>query len=340
MWPSSIIKNIISHTQLDQNALYNSVSPLISSSIIEVKGKDAEKFLQGQLSCDVNLVNTTHFSLGTHNTAKGRMISSFRLFSPEDNCYWLLVDKTLADTALKALQKYIIFSKASIQHRNDLLAYTSQGQATKIINLAPVHTKKIEEQITNTAGLVAQISNDEQLKTLLIIELENIASKRLLGHENLTFSDENTILNLQHEQGLAFVNNETSDSFIPQMLNYQHSSAISFKKGCYTGQEIVARTHYKGKIKRKLYQLTAEYQVNHSPKVGDELFLPQIDELHQKSIATIASIATINNIRDNLHILAVATPEIENHKILSNKFQQNFTVKYCQAVIDEKSLGK
>ncbi|MCK5880910.1 MAG: folate-binding protein YgfZ, partial [Sinobacterium sp.] len=283
MWPPAITDQITTYSPAAAQAFF---CPLLSFSVIEVKGEEAAKFLQGQLSCDVNLVSKDQFSLGTHNTPKGRMISSFRIFSPEDNCYWLLLDKALSDTALKALQKYIVFSKASIHKRDDLLAYISQGSSFSSCNI-----NALEQQQRSANGIIAQISTDQQPQTLLHISTAQSAIEQLTAC-NETLTDESALLELQHEQGLAFVCLATSDSFIAPMFNYQNNSAINFKKGCYTGQEIIARTHYKGSVKRTIYAINIS--TNLALNAGDELSLKKEDG-QLKTIATVAAATIINN---------------------------------------------
>ena len=320
MWPTTILNKITATSATAQQA---NICPLPSFSIIEVKGVEAAKFLQGQLSCDVNLVTTEQFSLGTHNTAKGRMISSFRLFSPEENCYWLLLDITVAEIALNALKKYIIFSKADICLRTDLLAYISQGSSPQDSQADKLN--HIEQQVVTNTGLIAQISNQQQVKTLLHIESSEQAIERL---DNCTqLHNEATLLQLQYEQGLAFVSQNTSESFIAQMLNYQNSSAINFKKGCYTGQEIVARTHYKGNIKRKLYQLILNSES--AFEAGNELSLKK-DDGSFKSIVTIAASVSSSTTNQQL-ILAVTTAETLNIKALYTESETCITIDHIEA---------
>ncbi len=323
MWPLDFI-NTITHHQPDNKNYF--ACPLHSFAIIEVKGVEASQFLQGQLSCDVSLVTPTQFSLGTHNTAKGRMISSFRIFSPAKNCYWLLIDKGLSHTALKALQKYIVFSKATIEIREDLLAHISQGQP--FTQTLPSSTlNNIEDQCTLDNMIIGQISNPtlNQAQTLLIIEKACQAISRLQGLNSQALVHETALLQLQFEQGLAFVSEASTDVFLAQMFNYQHNSAINFKKGCYTGQEIVARTHYKGSVKKTLYKLCSN---NQTPlELGTELCIEKEDG-HLKAIATI--VANSTSLMEQ-HLLVVASDAILAQNTLYTKSAQAINASDIEA---------
>jgi hypothetical protein len=113
--------------------------------------------------------------------------------------------------------------------------------------------------------------------------------------------------------------------FIAQMLNYQNTSAINFKKGCYTGQEIVARTHYKGSIKRKLFKLSLN--ANIPLKVGDELFIKK--EEHLKSMAIIAAACLPENDQQNL--LVVSNADILTLKTIHTQTEQELRITNAQA---------
>jgi hypothetical protein len=317
MWPESIINQITPESQLLPDKF---ICPLTSYSIIEVKGEEAAKFLQGQLSCDVHQASETQFCLGTHNTPKGRIISSFRFFAPKAQCYWLLMAADLAETALKALNKYIVFSKATACIRDDLLAFISIGNPLQE-DVPPEFN--YEQQQLKPTGLIAQISAFEQPQTLLHIGCIDSVTESL-STDICTIENENTLLQLQYEQGLAFIHLATTDLFIAQMLNYQHTSAINFKKGCYTGQEIVARTHYKGNIKRKLFKLSLNSDATFNP--GDELCIATPDKL--KTIATIAAAFARHHSQQDL--LVVSTADILELPSIFSKSGEELTINNAE----------
>ena len=106
-WPETIAAQVKQSEQQAFRAESNTLYPITDQAIIEVKGPDAEKFLQGQLSADIAEVTLTKSGLATHSTAKGRMISSGRLYRAADDCFYYMVHRSISDSALTALKKYI-----------------------------------------------------------------------------------------------------------------------------------------------------------------------------------------------------------------------------------------
>src|SRR5690554_3240393 len=91
----------------------------LDQTLIQVQGADAAKLLQGQLSCDINKITLEKAGLGSHNTAKGRMLSSFRIFQSSEDSYCLRVHSSIAESALQALNKYAVFSKSTLRILDD-----------------------------------------------------------------------------------------------------------------------------------------------------------------------------------------------------------------------------
>jgi tRNA-modifying protein YgfZ len=175
-----------------------SYSPL---GLIAVSGPDAEKFLQGQLTCDVREAGSEPVLLGAYCNSQGRVQATFRL-SQQNSTYYLQLPLSMVQPTLTLLQKYALFSKVSLSTENPPL---------------PSGT-----------------------------ELETILA------------------------GIPMILPETVGLFTPHMLDYDRLGAISFKKGCYMGQEIVARTHYLGQAKQHLYR--AQTTTPYSP--GDAVITP------------------------------------------------------------------
>ncbi|CAA0083029.1 tRNA-modifying protein YgfZ [BD1-7 clade bacterium] len=233
---------------LKDNAVYGQTDQVT----LEVKGPDAASFLQGQLSCDVNQLTTSMAGLGTHSTPKGRMLSSFRISRSDEQCYRLQLHESIAEAALAALKKYIVFSKAEIS-QTDIACVGLHGTAAATWLAAKTDSLPTE----NYAQLV---SND----VIIVCVNVNLSAYQVTGTSAaLTaffndvpaewISDSRQATLIAQASGLAFVEADSAELFIPQMLNYQETPAISFTKGCYTGQEIVARMKYLGKMKRHMY---------------------------------------------------------------------------------------
>lgn len=278
---------------LADNALY----PL-NHSFIAIQGIDAAKFLQGQLSCDIRLLNSGKAGLGSHNTPKGRMASSFRIMQTAADAYLLRLHASLLESASALLHKYIVFSKASLTRLENMAGIGLHGSkaASSLAKLLPSLPTEDYQQISHNDMLVVCTSSALQSYEIYA-EANTLASLwQSLALEIKAFDDKQHFL-LEHQQGLAFVQHATVEEFIPQMLNYQATPAVSFKKGCYTGQEIVARMQYLGKLKRHLYHCQCHAgELN----IGDTLML----EAGQQGCGTVASVVAIGeNLWDALVVL-------------------------------------
>jgi len=251
---------------------------LSSLGLLKVSGEDNKKFLQGQLTCDVEAITENRSCLGTYCNLKGRAISSFRLFQRGADIY-LLMDKALLEKTKSALQKYIVFSKADMfivdDTAEDLGCFALAGKDLKAA-LEPL----ISDQ--SSAGLALEPNTSIPLGELTLIQHHENSSLFIgpseilietwhkLSANSQTFSQNQWDLNLI-ENGMAQITHEASELFIPLELHMQHLGFIDFDKGCYTGQEIIARLHYRGSLKQSAFICTAAS--DHLPDTNAELII-------------------------------------------------------------------
>ena len=243
--------------------------PLSHEGILAVRGSDAGKFLQGQLTCNINYLDPSHSSLGARCMVKGRMQSSFRIL-PEGNGYLLAMARELLEPQLADLKKYAVFSKATLEDESQAWARfgVHQGEAALAslgleLNDEAGATVRLDDLIAVrvSPGRAELWAPARQAGTL------GEALARLLPAGEL-----NDWLLGQVRAGLGQVMAQTRELFIPQMINLQAVGGVSFKKGCYTGQEIVARMQYLGKLKRRQYRLALEQSAPPAP--GTSIFSP------------------------------------------------------------------
>ena len=221
--------------------------PMQEHSLITVEGADAQKFLQGQLTCDLRRLEQAHSLLGAHCNPKGRMISSFQI-AGSPHCISLRLHNSIADSATEALHKYIVFSKAKIR-RDERLALALLGDLPP--QALPFEPPAAGQARTEN-GLTIINHGGGYLELWLTADHLQVHGQQLLRHCRL---DDGEQLKLHWIRcGLAEVQAASQDAFLPQMFNYHLLDAISFKKGCYTGQEIIARMHYRGRGKVALYR--------------------------------------------------------------------------------------
>lgn len=271
--------------------------PLSHEGVLAVRGADAAKFLQGQLTCNLNYLNDTHASLGARCTQKGRMQSSFRIVLQGDGVL-LAMASELLEPQLADLKKYAVFSKSKLTDESAAwvrfgLADADQAIASLGLDL-PAETDSVarhEELLAirvspGRAELWAPAAQAEPLHNQLAATLaEGDLNAWLLG---------------QVRAGIGQVMAQTRELFIPQMLNLQAVGGVSFKKGCYTGQEIVARMQYLGKLKRRLYRLSLNGDA--LPEPGTPLFAPS----HNSAIGEVVIAARAD---EGIELLAVLQAE-------------------------------
>ena len=167
---------------------------------IEISGTDAKKFLQGQLTCNIESLNEGTAQLAAVCTYQGRVIAVMCVYLVK-NAYWLQLPEEIADDVLTYFKKYAQFSNVELR-------------------IVPV------DKNSETDSRVTAI-----------------------------------------KAGIPFIYSATSEKFTPQMLNLDKLNAIDFKKGCYVGQEVIARTHYKGKSKRALFYSVFEGEEDVTPGI-------------------------------------------------------------------------
>jgi hypothetical protein len=214
--------------------------PIAHLAVITISGIDAAQFLQGQITCNVHDVTSTQSSLGAMCTPKGRVISTFLLAKSADD-FLLILPVELLETVKKRLSMYVLRSKVTLTDSSDSLCLLG---LTDVSNKAFLATEQQNGVVHIHLGNRDLIIADEQNATRLWSE--SVA-------QGYHASDSTHWLTLDILAGIPWLNTTTSEEFIPQMLNLDKLGGISLTKGCYTGQEIVARTHYLGKAKRALF---------------------------------------------------------------------------------------
>lgn len=239
----------------DSLATQNVIAPLSAHGVLEVRGPDAEKFLQGQLTCSTAAVTPEQSSPGAYCTAKGRVVASFQLLRPQSDLFWLRMRGDLLDVAARALGKYIVFSKAKLATVDTIIGIGLHGAAVGPLLRDAIGTLPTQRygSIGYGNGLLWQSdANGTQFEYWGPVE----AAMRLWSHcaPRCIAAGSRYWRWLQIRSGNAEIGAATSEMFLPHMLNYHETGAINFQKGCYTGQEIIARTHYRGQVKRHLLQ--------------------------------------------------------------------------------------
>lgn len=282
----------------------NFIAPLSYYGFLQVSGPDSAKFLQGQTTCHVDEIDDSHSGLGAYCTAKGKMLSSFRIASPQAQTLLLRMRRGLITETLTTLNKYIVFSKAEqIDTSDTLLAIGLHGPlaAQAVLSCFGKRPAGINQSCEQAGNLALQIdeaghSFECWIQQQQLAELWPQLSAKLTPRGSPDWE----LLTIR--AGIGEVTEQTHGLFFPHMLNYQLINAVSFTKGCYTGQEVVARMEYKGKLKRHMYRVRIDAT---GLEPGTPLFARTGETVSQQSIGEIVNIVSLD--KQTSEALAVIT---------------------------------
>jgi len=284
----------------------NYLCDLSNVGLVRARGEDAQSFLHGQFTNDLNLVDEENSQLSAYCNPKGRMLAIFRIFK-RDGDFYLLLRKDVVEAVLKKLNMFKLMAKVELTDlSNDLVVFGLVGPATDSLlkdNSTQLPSKP-EQSITAQDTTVIMLVSENTRMLLISTPKQatntwNNISDKCIPSNHETWD----LIDIQH--GIPHVSAETSEAFIPQMVNLELIGGVNFQKGCYPGQEIVARTHYLGKPNRRMYRITIESET--CPSSGDNIY-SKVDG--EQPVGKIVSAQKINS--DTYQALAVLRIEKEH----------------------------
>ncbi|HTQ76062.1 MAG TPA: folate-binding protein [Burkholderiales bacterium] len=228
----------------------NFIAILSHLGILRFTGPDAEAFLQGQLSCDVGQIGPGSTGDGAYCSPKGRMLANFLLWRRQDG-FAMILSRDLAASVHKHISKFVLRSKVKV---------TDESESIVLVGAAGAEAER------TFAGASARLKDGRLLYALPAAE----APDALRG---IRLADASLWRLLDIHRGLPLVTAATQDQLVPQMANLELLGGVSFEKGCYTGQEIVARAQHLGKVKRRMFLAN----VPAPARAGDPLFSDDLD---------------------------------------------------------------
>ena len=269
-------------------------STLSHEGVLAVRGPDASKFLQGQLTCNLNYLSDAKATLGARCTQKGRMQSSFRILLEGDGCL-LAMASELIEPQLADLKKYAVFSKSKLTDESAAWVRFGLQSGDEALSSLGLDLPQDTDSVVRANDLIAIRVSPARAE--LWVRSEHAADTRSRLAAHLPEGSLNDWLLGQIQAGIGQVVGSTREAFIPQMINLQAVGGVSFKKGCYTGQEIVARMQYLGKLKRRLYRLSLD--ATELPEPGTPLFAPS----HNSAIGEVVIAAKADQCVELLAVL-------------------------------------
>lgn len=276
--------------------------------IIQISGPDAQKFLQGQLTCDLTAMDQERTMLSACCDHKGRMIANFCIWQEKQD-YYLLLPLQMVQLLLTHLQKYAAFSKVALKNLSE---------NWHVIGLCGAEMQDRLKQLNHHKRLfVRRYASQAIPQTLFIGSTENIMKtwEMLNPHAKKIGYAAWNFLNI--EMGIVFIYPETSALFIPQMINLQQFNGVSFTKGCYVGQEVIARMEHLGKLKRHLYRLHANTKV--LPQPGDSIIA------HDQSMGVV--VMATPNANQGYRVLAVIEDRAAHQSIFIQQANQGMVTE-------------
>ena len=287
--------------------------------VIKISGVDAETFIQGQITNDITLLSEEEKSIyAGYCSPKGRLLAFFFITRMDKN-YFLFCPPCISETISKRLLMYVLRAKVEITCSPDNLDYflVDESDIQKVPdNLISKPQKKLQSTLSNDKSI--SITMLDGLESYYLIFGDNKEISKLY---NVIYSTEINPCNwneIHIENIIPNIFNETQDLYIPQTLNLDLIGAINFKKGCYTGQEVVARTHYLGKPKRRMY--LGSVTLNKNPELGSDI------EVEGEKVGSLVNYyKQENNIFKVLVELRIekidARPTLDGNEILSLEMQ-------------------
>ena len=294
--------------------------------LILVNGADAREFLQGQLSNDIGFINESSSQISSYSTPKGRLLGIFRVVQIS-NGYMLITARSMVLPLMESLYKYIVQAQVTLADASDYFArFTLQTDKADVIAhpLLPEKPAAVLQNDTVIALQLEALGSQQRYLVMCLSADEAIqlwqtfaVALQVAGFAAWRLAD--------IKAGLPAIYADTSEQFVLQMANLGALDGVSFKKGCYPGQEIVARMQYLGKLKRQMF--LARLETDELPLPGDDLVNLEkteadgsgkvVDaEFDQDGICHCLYIAQINKANaGTLQLLKQPQVKIENIKL-------------------------
>jgi len=262
--------------------------------LIRFFGAESQSFLHNQLTCDVAALESGKSTYGSYCNPKGRVLATFLLWRTGDE-FFMQLPSSLREPIQKQISKYILRAKVKAADASPewvLMGVAGQGAAALAQRVAGGETvirlpgERYEIAVTR--------GKDQAILAALASETEKVSPE----HWDW----------LDIRAGVPVILPATQEAFVPQMLNLDLIGGVSLTKGCYPGQEIVARMHYRGTLKQRMY--LANVAGSDSPQPGDKLYSPDFGE---QACGTIVNAArSPEGGSDVLAVIQIASAEKGN----------------------------
>ncbi len=221
--------------------------------VLQFSGEGAESFLQGQLSCDVAKVGLLSSVYGAYCSPKGRMLANFLLWREEVG-FFMALSRDIAAAVQGNISKFVLRSKVKVSEASDTIVLAgaagpqAEGALRGLFSELPKMPNEVFRQ--SSIGTVIRLK-DGRFVLASAPSTASALQRRLAGL--LQSVDARAWRWLDIRNGVPLISASTQDRLVPQMANFELIGGVSFDKGCYPGQEVIARTQHLGKLKRRMF---------------------------------------------------------------------------------------
>jgi folate-binding protein YgfZ len=294
----------------------NIISDLSYLAIIEISGADAESFLNAQFTSNIKRQSEHQLQFSAWCNPKGQVKTTFYIYRHADNFYILLPEE-LKVSFLKQLGMYILRADVRLTDHSDSLTRLGLCVEKSDLEKSNVEQPDVFNQLPDNLAVLPLASTESgqgQSRYIIIFDNEQEVSVRDTLTEQLTDTDSSVWKGLDIQSGIPWLTLETAEKFLPQMLNLDLMEALDYQKGCYPGQEIIARLHYRGELKRNLYLAmcaSKETPVAGASIVSSDKTVGTVIQA-QTDVEATYLLAVIDNdlIRDNLFLYNTDGPRL------------------------------
>ena len=301
------------HPEIERFLIKNGpvLTNLSHQALLKISGSEAFKFLQGQLTSDLNLVNDNHAQLSAYCEPKGNVLAVFLVFKIKDDFY-LSFDDSLKEPIQKRLQMFVMRADVTITDiSQEMIHIGFAGEFGDLDIQRRLSTKIKEVYETGTVeapGMeeicVVKVPGPYHKYDLFgpVAQIKQ-AWLNLRDNSDVTNTQDWNLLNIT--AGVPEITAANSGQFIGQFINLDKLNAINFQKGCFPGQEIIARVHYRGKVTKRMFRVRIEARLELAS--GDDLIL-----LDGKGKKHTLSVINANPDVYNTHTLCLAVGTLKS----------------------------
>jgi tRNA-modifying protein YgfZ len=279
-------------------------SPLANFALLAVSGNDRHAFLHGQFINDLNLIEKPGAQLSAWCNPKGQVITNFIIINTGIS-YLLLFKQDLKEFVQKRLSMFVMHSDVTIEditESSPLVGIVNKKYLASLGDNIPTKTGEVHA----VDGLIIICHPDNSGRYLITGSIEALTKK--IPELNKTLSSSSSWELLDVLAGLTWITSVTQEQFLPQMLNLDVLNGLSYQKGCYPGQEVIARLHYRGEVKKRVQLIKSESELN----IEDNIY-------QQESKNKVGAIINSENQPNaNNYGLAVIELDMANEKLISN----------------------